>query len=107
MRPGQIITVLPGTFDSLIFIRRSRKRVKDVVVARLTTLPYATRLRGPGDTLIMSLFKAAEIGVMPAARTQETVEQLKQFYPQLEPVESVVACGLSSLNPIIHCRAVC
>ena len=76
--------------------------MEDVVVAETNTLPYATRLRGPGDTLIMSLFKPLKIGVMPAARTQETVEQLKQFYPQLEPVESVVACGLSSLNPIIH-----
>lgn len=103
VRPGQIITVLPGTFDSLIFYKKIKEKgVKDVVVAETNTLPYATRLCGPGDTLIMSLFKPLKIGVMPAARTQETVEQLKQFYPQLEPVESVVACGLSSLNPIIH-----
>ena len=35
-------------------------------------------------------------------RLQETVEKLRAFYPSLEAVESVIACGLSSLNPIIH-----
>ncbi len=100
---GQIITILPGGFDSLIFWKKIKEKgIKDVVVAETNTLPYATRLRGEGDTLIMSLFNPLKIGVMPACKTKETVEQLKQFYPQLEAVETVVACGLSSLNPIIH-----
>ena len=30
------------------------------------------------------------------------MEKLRTFYPSLEAVESVIACGLSSLNPIIH-----
>ncbi|MGI5959996.1 MAG: NAD/NADP octopine/nopaline dehydrogenase family protein [Massiliimalia sp.] len=103
VKPGQIITLLPGTFDSLIVWKKLKEKgVSDVVVAETNTLPYATRLRGPGDTLIMSIFDPLKIGVMPACKTQETVEELKQFYPQLEAVESVVACGLSSLNPIIH-----
>ncbi len=32
----------------------------------------------------------------------EKLAELRLFYPQLEAVESVIACGLSSLNPIIH-----
>lgn len=103
IQPGQIITILPGEFDSLIFWKKLKEKgIEDVIVAETNTLPYATRLRGPGDTLIMSLFNPLKIGVMPACKTEETVEQLKQFYPQLEAVESVVACGLSGLNPIIH-----
>ena len=73
-----------------------------MVVAETNTLPYATRLQGPGNTLIMSLFNPLKIGVMPACKTRETVEKLRPFYPSLEAVESVIACGLSSLNPIIH-----
>ncbi len=103
VRPGQIITVLPGGFDSLIFWKKFKEKgVEDVVVTETNTLPYATRLKGPGDTLIMSLFNPLKIGVMPASRTDEIVEELKQFYPQLEATESVIACGLNSLNPIIH-----
>lgn len=102
-QPGQIITVLPGAFDSLLFWKKLKEKgVKDIVVAETNTLPYATRLRAPGDTLIMSLFNPLKIGVMPACKTKETVERLRQFYPQLEAVESVIACGLSGLNPIIH-----
>lgn len=103
VQPGQIITILPGGFDSLLFWKKLKEKgIKDVVVAETNTLPYATRLRGPGDTLIMSLFNPLKIGVMPACKTQDTVAQLKQFYPQLEATESVIACGLASLNPIIH-----
>ncbi len=103
VRPGQIITVLPGAFNSLLFWKKMKEKgVTDVVVAETNTLPYATRLRAPGDILIMSLFDPLKIGVMPASKTEETVAELRQFYPQLEAVESVIACGLSSLNPIIH-----
>ena len=103
VKPGQVVVVMPGTFDSLIFWKAfQEKGIQDVVVAETNTLPYATRLKGPGDVLIMSLFNPLKLGVMPACKTQETAEALKQFYPAIEPVESVVACGLSSLNPIIH-----
>ncbi len=103
VQPGQVITILPGAFNSLLFWKKLKENgVTDVVVAETNTLPYATRLRAPGETLIMSLFNPLKIGVMPASKTEETVEELKQFYPQLEAVESVIACGLSSLNPIIH-----
>ena len=103
VHPGQTVMVMPGTFDSLIFWKEFRKKgLEDVVVAETNTLPYATRLQGPGSTLIMSLFNPLKVGVMPACRTQETVEKLRAFYPSLEAVESVIACGLSSLNPIIH-----
>ncbi len=103
VQPGQIITILPGAFNSLLFWKNLKENgVTGVVVAETNTLPYATRLRAPGETLIMSLFDPLKIGVMPASKTEETVKELRQFYPQLEAVESVIACGLSSLNPIIH-----
>ena len=60
VKPGQTVVVLPGTFDSLIFWKKFREKgVKDVVVAETNTLPYATRLQGPGSTLIMCRSPAA------------------------------------------------
>lgn len=103
VHPGQIITIFAGSFDSLLFWKKLKERgIEDVIVTETNTLPYATRLRAPGDILVMSLFNPLKIGVMPACKTKETVEQLIQFYPQLEAVESVIACWLSGLNPIIH-----
>lgn len=103
VQPGQIVLVMPGTFGSLIFWKKFVETgIKDVLVAETNTLPYATRLLAPGKSLIMSKFNPLKIGVMPACRTEEAVEVLSEFYDYLEPVESVIACGLSSLNPLIH-----
>lgn len=103
VRPGQIVVVLPGTFGSLMFWRAFREHgVEGVTVAETNTLPYATRLLGPGKSLVMSRFDPLKVGVMPASRTDEVMAELDGVFPGIEAVESVVACGLSSLNPIIH-----
>lgn len=103
VKPGQVIFVLPGTFGSLIFWKALKENhVNGVTVAETHTLPYATRLLKPGVSLVMSRFNPLKVGVMPASRTEETVKELSVLFDGLEPVESVVACGLSSLNPIIH-----
>ena len=61
-KPGQIVLVLPGTFGSLIFWKEFKKKnIQDVVVAEAHTLPYATRLTGPGQSLIMSRMNPLKI----------------------------------------------
>ncbi len=103
VKPGQFILVVPGTFGSLIFWNELKKKhVDGVVVAETHTLPYATRLTGPGQSLVMSKFNPLKVGVMPACKTAETMAELEGLFDGLEAVESVIACGLSSLNPIIH-----
>ena len=103
VKPGQIVFVLPGTFGSLIFWKEFKKKgIEDVAVAETHTLPYATRLTGPGQSLVMSRFNPLKVGVIPAKRTGEVVKDLSVLFEGLEAVESVIACGLSSLNPIIH-----
>lgn len=103
VKPGQIVFVLPGTFGSLIFWKALKEKgIEDVAVAETHTLPYATRLTGPGQALVMSRFNPLKVGVIPAVRTKEVVKELSLLFEGLEAVESVIACGLSSLNPIIH-----
>lgn len=92
VQPGQIILVLPGTFGSLIFWKELMAQgVRDVVVAETHTLPYATRLTGPAQSLIMSTFHPLKVGVIPANKTKETVEKLSVLFEGLEACESVVA----------------
>ncbi len=103
IEPGQIVCLLPGTFGSLIFYNEFKKvGVNYIPVAETHTLPYATRLIAPATPLIMSRFSPLKVGVMPTKKTTEVISALQELYDGLEPVESVVACGLSSLNPIIH-----
>lgn len=102
VKEGQIVFVLPGTFGSLTFWKEFKAAgVKNVVVAETNTLPYATRLLAEGEVMVMSRF-SLKVGVMPASQTESTIKKLSDLYDHLQATESVIACGLSSLNPIIH-----
>ena len=100
---GQIVLVFAATFGSLIFWKEMKKQCpqKDLVVAETYTLPYATRLAGPGKSVIMGLTNPIMTGVMPAKRTAETIAALKAIYP-VEAAQSVIDCGLYSMNPVVH-----
>lgn len=103
VRSGQIVVLLPGTFGSLVFYKEFLKQgVSNVAVAETHTLPYATRLIAPGEIMIMSRFNPLKLGVLPSSETNRVIEILSELYDGLVAVESVIACGLSSLNPIIH-----
>ncbi|MCR5795935.1 MAG: NAD/NADP octopine/nopaline dehydrogenase family protein [Solobacterium sp.] len=102
IREGQYVFVLPGTFGSLTFYREFRKAGKDITVGESHTLPYAVRLTGDGEVLVMSRFDPLKVGIMPADRTEEAVKVIADLFPGVTAVKSVIACGLSSLNPIIH-----
>ncbi|MDF9824941.1 opine dehydrogenase [Breznakia sp. PF5-3] len=103
VKPGQIVFVLPGTFGSLLFWKAFQEQgITGVQVAETHTLPYATRLITQGESLVMSRFNPLKVGVIPANKTTEVVNRLSVLFDGLEPIESVIACGLSSLNPIIH-----
>ena len=102
IREGQYVFVLPGTFGSLTFYREFKKAGKNIIVGETHTLPYAVRLTGDGQVLVMSRFQPLKAGIMPAEKTEEGIAVLAELFPDVIATESVIACGLSSLNPIIH-----
>ncbi len=97
----QIVAVLPGTFGALTFHKEFKAAGKTTPVCETNTLPYATRLLGPAQSMIMSRF-VNKLGVIPATRTEEVAKAMERVYDGLIVTESVIACGLNSLNPIIH-----
>lgn len=103
LEDGQTVLVFAGVFGSLVFWNELKKSGsnKDVVFAETYTLPYATRLAGPGKSVILTLTNPVLTGVMPAKRTDETMEKLKPLYPVV-PAKSVLDSGFYTLNPVIH-----
>ena len=103
LEDGQIILILAGTFGSLIFWNKMKKKgiKKDVAFAESYTLPYDTRLMGPGESMVMGVHSPLKTGVMPAKKTAEVIEELKKFYP-VSASESVIESGLFTLNPVVH-----
>lgn len=97
----QVVAVLPGTFGALTFHKEFKAAGKKTPVCETNTLPYATRLLGEASSMIMSRF-ALKVGVIPATCTEEVMAVMSKLYDNLTATESVIACGLNSLNPIIH-----
>ena len=102
IQPGQVVFLLPGTFGSLIFWKTFQKVKNDIVIAETDTLPYAARLTGEGEVRVMNRFNPLKVGVIPASKTDKTVQELSQFFDGLKATENIVACGLSSMNPVLH-----
>ena len=102
VEPGQYLFVLPGTFGSLTFHNELKALGKDNIVGETHTLPYATRLLGDGEIMVMSRFNPLKFGAIPAKETEIACKVISELFDGIESVESVIACGLSSLNPIIH-----
>lgn len=100
---GQTVLIFAGVFGSLVFWNEFKKSGsgKDVVFAETYTLPYATRLAGPGKSIILTLTNPVQTGVMPAKRTDEVMQRLKPLYPVV-PAKSVLDSGLYTLNPVTH-----
>lgn len=98
----QLVVLLPGTLGSLEFknIWRNLNTHSDVVIAESDTLPYATRLEGPGQVRI-NVKITVQVGVLPATKTDWAHELLKDILP-VKMVQNVLEAGLSSMNPIDH-----
>lgn len=100
---GQTIGILPGTFGSLVFARvfADMGVLDKVVLAETSTLPYDTRIQGPGHVTVHGLNLPLFFGVFPSEKTDETLEKLYGLF-KFTPVSDVLECGLHSLNPVLH-----
>lgn len=100
--PDQLVVLLPGTLGSLEFskIWRELQVNEGVVLAESDTLPYATRLEGPGKVRVNVKIQV-QIGVLPASKTEWAITRLEDIL-SVKPVQNVLEAGLSSMNPIDH-----
>jgi len=104
LRDGQTIVLWPGNFGSLIFRRVIDERLpgNDIRVAEAHTLPYGTRLRGPGWADCVLLPPEVHLAAIPDRDTPAVVSALRELYPILKPADTVLGAAFSNPNPIIH-----
>ncbi|UYG98106.1 NAD/NADP octopine/nopaline dehydrogenase family protein [Cytobacillus firmus] len=102
VKPDQLVALLPGTLGSLEFAKIWRELGVDenIVLAESDTLPYATRLEGPGKVRVNVKIKV-QIGVFPSVHTKWATSLLNDIL-DITPVSNVLEAGLSSMNPIDH-----
>jgi len=105
LRDGQVIYLPPGTFGSYLMskILRENGCRADIAIAETGTLPWLTRRRGSDEIAITTRATRLPTGVFPACRTAETLEVVRQAFPEaIERVEDALSAALMNAGPIIH-----
>jgi len=104
LKGGEHIVLIPGTMGSLEFVTRAAQEgcAADFTVSELDTLPYATRITGPGSVFAYHALPVFGAGVFPANRTDEVLAVLRDLYPGVSRYRDVLEAGLSNCNPVIH-----
>lgn len=103
LRGGQTVVLMPGTLGSLEWSKILAERsVTGVTLAEVDTAPYVCRKTSPDAATIWGVVPHLGLGVLPAKATEKVRERLEPLFPGLIPYPDVLACGLSSLNPVVH-----
>ena len=101
---GQTFILMPGSGGSLEFAQTFMAQGvgRDTLLCESCTLPYGTRLAGPGHVLIHCEAVSLPTGIFPANRTSEAIAKLQEVYPTIVPATNVLEAALNNPNPILH-----
>lgn len=103
LKAGQTVTLMPGTLGSLEWSRILRDAgTKDVTLAEVDTAPYVCRKTSPDTATIWGIVTNLGFGVLPALETTRVGALLEPLFPGITPYQDAMACGLSSMNPVVH-----
>jgi len=104
LRRGQVVVLMPGTLGSLEFARilREHSAAEGVTIAEIDTAPYVCRRLTPTSAHIWGVVARLGLGVWPSHESERVQKLLEPFFPGMGLYPHVVACGLASMNPVIH-----
>tara|TARA_Y100000590_G_scaffold455250_1_gene603520 strand:- start:241 stop:1335 length:1095 start_codon:yes stop_codon:yes gene_type:complete len=103
LKKGHTVTLIPGTLGSLEWSRVLREAgCTDVTLAEVDTAPYVCRRTAPDTATILGIITGLGFGVLPSIKTPQVVEMLEPLFPGMTPYKDAMACGLSSMNPVVH-----
>ncbi|MHA1723763.1 MAG: NAD/NADP octopine/nopaline dehydrogenase family protein [Promethearchaeota archaeon] len=104
LRDDQIIVIWAGNAGSLRLAKRLKEKAptRQVKLAETNTLPYGTRLIGPSKLDLFVTAKKILISAFPASNTEEILENVKDTFPVLEPIDNVLSVSFSNPNPTVH-----
>ncbi len=104
LKEDQFVVIMPGTLGTLEFrnILKNKGNKKDIVLAEIGGLPFATRLIEPGKVKTFHIRTICPFAAFPGNRTTLVYDIVKKLYPSIRAQNSVVETGLGFLNPVLH-----
>lgn len=101
---GQVVVLWAGDFGAIELYNLIRRRrpglAVDVVEA--STLPYGTRVTGPGAVELILTAPLLIASAVPATRNPEVLPGLTALWPCVAPAQNALSAALSNPNPIVH-----
>ncbi|MEW6264817.1 MAG: NAD/NADP octopine/nopaline dehydrogenase family protein [Thermodesulfobacteriota bacterium] len=103
IKEGQRILLCPGsTFGELEMASILWKGGRRFTVSSFATLPYAARLKAPGEIFISLLVHTLLFGSFPARDTDAEAAYFHELFPGIQKVKSCLEIGLNNGNPVTH-----
>jgi opine dehydrogenase len=105
LRDRQMIVLHPGrTCGSIEFAKTLRDNgcTADVTISETETFIYASRADGPAQARIFRVKEAVPLAALPANRTRQVLDVIRQAYPQYIDGGNVLQTGLNNMGAIFH-----
>ena len=104
LRKGQVVVLMPGTLGALQFakILRDHGAPDGVTLGETDTAPYVCRKMTPTSAHIWGVVAGLGLGVLPAGDGERVRKLIDPLFPGVQLYDNVLACGLSSMNPVVH-----
>ena len=96
------VVLMPGTLGSLEWAAMLAVEGKTATLAEVDTAPYVCRKTAPDEATIWGVVSGLGLGVLPAAKTEAVRALLDPLFPGMQTHPDALACGLSSMNPVVH-----
>jgi opine dehydrogenase len=100
---NQMVVIMPGTLAALEFRQtlRASGNLKDIIVAEVGGLPFATRLIAPGKVQTFHIRAVCALAAIPGNKGPVVYEKIKGLYP-FALKKTVIETGLGHLTPLLH-----
>jgi opine dehydrogenase len=105
VKKGHKIILCPGSVGGALEFKKEIGKDfldEEVIIAETSTLPYASRLKKPGQVEIYLFVKKFLLSAVPSSKTEEIYEFARTIWPAAEKAKNVMQTALSCGNPVIH-----
>ncbi len=104
LREDQLVIIMPGTLGTLEFrkILRDKGNKKNIILAEVGGLPFATRLVGPGKVKTFHIRSICPFATHPGNQISIVYDKIKELYPSFRARNNIIETGLGFLNPLLH-----
>jgi len=100
---NQMVIIMPGTLAALEFrqMLRASGNLKEIIIAEVGGLPFATRLIAPGKVQTFHIRAVCPLAAVPGNKGAVVFEKIKGVYP-FALKKTVIETGMGHLTPLLH-----